>query len=139
MERIPTELIRHDRLTSSASSPGALTATPAPSVVKYDAVSLSPRAQPAKWDSIKALNPACQRLTTPGFYTYYYVGPSGYPSQSSGPFSTDDPVYGNDRKFWDMLNDNQWWAWCVDSVGTRYHATPFWQMSSVELPQGSFT
>jgi len=94
---------------------------------KYDVVSLSPRAQSAKWDSIKALNPACQRLTTPGFYTYYYVGPSGYAS-SAGPYAADDPVYGNDRKFWDLLNDNGWWAMCVDSTGAEFHATPYWQM-----------
>ncbi len=94
---------------------------------KYDVVSLSSRAQSAKWDSIKALNPACIRLTQGAFDLYYYIGPSGY-AQTSGPFAADDPVYGNDRKYWDMLNDNQWWAWCVDSLGNRYHATAFYAM-----------
>src|SRR5262249_12519638 len=39
VDRIPTELIKQARLTFSASSPGAETTTPAPSVVKNDAVS----------------------------------------------------------------------------------------------------
>jgi hypothetical protein len=95
---------------------------------KFDVVSLSSRAQAAKWDSIKALNPACKRLAGPAFYIYYYVGPSGYPSQSSGPFAANDPVYGSDRRYWDLLNDNQWWAWSVDSLGTRYHASAFYEM-----------
>src|SRR5262249_51578516 len=34
----------------------------------------------------------------------------------------------NDRKLWDLMNDNGWWAWSVDSLGNRYHATAFWNV-----------
>jgi len=94
---------------------------------KYDIVSLSSRALPAKFDSIRTLNPASIRLVSPAWYTYYYSGPSGYP-QTYGPFTTNDPYYGYDRKFWDLLNNNNWWCWAVDSVGTRWHATAYWSM-----------
>lgn len=94
---------------------------------KYDMVSLSARALTAKYDSIKALNPASIRLTGPAWYIYYYAGPSGYP-QTNGPFSVDDPYYGYDRKFWDLLHDNNWWCWGVDSAGTQWHATAYWDM-----------
>jgi hypothetical protein len=95
---------------------------------KYDVVSLSARATAARWDSIKALNPASIRLAGPAFYIYYYAGPSGYPEQTQGPYSATDPVFGYDRRYWDLMNDNDWWCWAVDSLGTRYHATAFWQM-----------
>ena len=94
---------------------------------RYDIVSLSSRATRAEFDSIKALNPASIRLVCPAWYTYYYSGPSGYP-QSSGPFETNDPYYGYDRRYWNLLSDNGWWCWSVDSVGTQYHATAFWDM-----------
>jgi hypothetical protein len=94
---------------------------------KYDIVSLSSRALPAKFDSIKALNPASIRLVSPAWYIYYYAGPSGFP-QTMGPFETTDPYYGYDRKYWNLLHDNNWWCWAVDSVGTQYHATAFWNM-----------
>ena len=91
---------------------------------KYDIVSLSGRATAAKFDSIKALNPSSLRLISPAWYTYYYSGPSGY-TQTVGPFSATDPYYGCDRRFWDLMNDNNWWCWGVDSAGTRWHATAF--------------
>ena len=91
---------------------------------KYDIVSLSARATIAKFDSIKALNPSSLRLVCPAWYAYYYSGPSGY-TQTSGPYSTTDPYYGYDRKFWDLMQDNNWWCWGVDSAGTRWHATAF--------------
>jgi len=94
---------------------------------RYDMVSLSARAATAKFDSITALNPACTKLVCPGWYCYYDAGPSGYPP-TYGPWSTTDPMYGYDRRFWDLLNENNWWAWGVDSVGTRYHASGFWLM-----------
>jgi len=94
---------------------------------KYDVVSLSARAATAKWDSIKALNPSCKRLAGPAFYEYYYAGPSGF-AQSQGPYALNDPVFGYDRAYWNLLNDNNWWCWSVDSVGTVYHATAFWDM-----------
>ena len=94
---------------------------------KYDVVSLSARAATAKWDSLKALNPSIVRLAGPAFYEYYYAGPSGY-SQTSGPFTTSDPVYGYDRKYWDLLNDNGWWCMAVDSTGAPWHATAFSDM-----------
>jgi hypothetical protein len=92
---------------------------------KYDMVSLSARAAKADFDSIKALNPSSIRLVVPAWYTYYYAGPSGYP-QTSGPWSVDDPFYGYDRKYWNLINDNGWWAWAVDSSGVRYHASTYW-------------
>jgi hypothetical protein len=92
---------------------------------KYDMVSLSPRAARADFDSIRALNPSSIRLVVPSWYTYYYAGPSGY-SQTSGPWSVDDPNYGYDRKYWNLMNDNNWWAWSVDSSGVRYHASTYW-------------
>ncbi|MEP7028373.1 MAG: putative glycoside hydrolase [Candidatus Eisenbacteria bacterium] len=94
---------------------------------KYDIVSFSSRAPKADFDSVRALNPASIRLVSPAWYNYYYAGPSGY-SQPYGPYSTSDPVYGFDRRFWNLLNDNNWWCWSVDSVGTRYHATAYWNM-----------
>ncbi len=94
---------------------------------KYDIVSLSSRALPAKFDSIRALNPGSIRLVCPAWYIYYYAGPSGY-TQTTGPFTTTDPYYGYDRKFWDLQQDNNWWCWSVDSVGTRYHASAYWSM-----------
>ncbi len=92
---------------------------------RYDMVSLSPRALKAEFDSIRALNPTSIRMVVPSFYTYYYAGPSGY-EQTSGPWSADDPNFGFDRKYWDLLNNNGWWAWSVDSSGVRYHASTFW-------------
>jgi hypothetical protein len=91
---------------------------------KYDMVALSARATTAKFDSIKALNPASLRLVCPAWYVYYYAGPSGY-TQTMGPFDSTDPYYGFDRKFWDLLQNNNWWAWGVDSAGTKWHTTPF--------------
>ena len=91
---------------------------------KYDIVSLAARATTAKFDSIKALNPSSIRLVCPAWYAYYYSGPSGY-TQTQGPYETTDPVYGFDRKYWDLLNDNNWWAMGVDSAGTAWHATAF--------------
>ena len=70
---------------------------------RYDMVALSARASTAKFDSIRALNPSSLRLVCPAFYDYYYAGPSGY-TQTAGPFSATDPVYGYDRKFWDPVS-----------------------------------
>jgi len=39
VDKMPTDWMKHPRLTFSASSPGAETTPPAPSVVKYEAVS----------------------------------------------------------------------------------------------------
>jgi hypothetical protein len=94
---------------------------------RYDMVSLGGRATRAKFDSIRALNPNCISLITPAWYAYYDAGPSGYPP-ISGPWAPDDPNYGFDRRFWDLINNNGWWCWAVDSVGTRYHATAYWRM-----------
>ena len=60
---------------------------------RYDMVALSTRATPAKFDSIKALNPGGIALVTPSWYSYYFAGPSGYPS-TSGPWSATDPDFG---------------------------------------------
>ncbi len=94
---------------------------------RYDMVSLSSRATPAKFDSIKAINPGGIALVTPSWYAYYFAGPSGYPS-TSGPWSATDPDFGYDRRYWDLLENNQFWAWGVDSTGARVHATAFWGM-----------
>lgn len=94
---------------------------------RYDMVSLSGRATRAKFDSIRALNPACIRLITPAWYAYFDAGPSQYPPVS-GPWSATDPDFGFDRRFWDLIENNGWWCWSVDSVGTRYHATAYWRM-----------
>ncbi len=94
---------------------------------RYDMVALSSRATTAKFDSIKTLNPSGLTLVTPSWYSYYYAGPSGYPS-TTGPWSATDPDFGYDRRYWDLLENNQFWCWGVDSLGTRVHATAFWGM-----------
>ena len=94
---------------------------------RYDMVALGSRAIPAKFDSIKALNPAGQLLVTPSFYCYYDAGPSQYPP-TNGPWEANDPDYGWDRRYWDVLENNDWWCWGVDSTGAQVHATAFWGM-----------
>jgi hypothetical protein len=94
---------------------------------RYDMVTLSPRALPAKFDSLQALNPAQKTLISPAFYAYYNAGPSEYPV-TAGPWAPDDPHYGWDRRYWDLLEENQFWCWGVDSAGTRVHASPYWGM-----------
>lgn len=94
---------------------------------RYDMVALSSRATPAKFDSIKAINPNGLALVTPAWYAYYFAGPSGYPS-TSGPWAATDPDFGYDRRYWDLLENNQFWCWGVDSLGARVHATAFWGM-----------
>ena len=87
---------------------------------RYDMVSLSSRVTVAKLDSLRALNPNGKRLITPALYAYYDAGPSQWPA--------DDPIYGWDRRYWDVLENNQFWCWGVDSAGTRVHATAYWGM-----------
>ena len=94
---------------------------------RYDMVSLSGRVSAAKIDSLRALNPSQIVLVTPALYAYYNAGPSSYPS-TSGPWAPDDPGYGWDRRFWDVLENEQWWCWGVDSTGARVHATAYWGM-----------
>jgi hypothetical protein len=94
---------------------------------RYDMIALSPRALPAKFDSLHALNPGQITLVTPGLYTYYNAGPSEYP-RTSGPWEPDDPDFGFDRRYWDLLEENQFWCWGVDSAGTRVHASAYWGM-----------
>lgn len=94
---------------------------------RYDMVALSSRATTAKFDSIKALNPDGITLVTPAWYTYYDAGPSAYPP-ASGPWAATDPNFGYDRRYWDLLETNQFWCWGVDTLGTRVHATAFWGM-----------
>lgn len=94
---------------------------------RYDMVALGSRARPAKFDSLHALNPGAIRLVSPAWYAYYNAGPSEYPV-TSGPWSADDPDFGWDRRYWDLLEDNQFWCWGVDSTGARVHATAFWGM-----------
>lgn len=94
---------------------------------RYDIVSLSSRVRPAKLDSLRALNPSQIVLLTPGLYAYYNAGPSGYPS-TSGPWSPTDPDFGWDRRVWDVMENDQFWCWGVDSSGTRVHATAYWGM-----------
>lgn len=94
---------------------------------RYDMVALSSRVRPAKLDSLRVLNPDQIVLITPGLYNYYNAGPSQYPV-TSGPWSATDPDYGWDRRYWDVLENNQFWCWGVDSSGTRVHATAFWGM-----------
>lgn len=94
---------------------------------RYDMVALSSRAVPAKFDSLRALNPAGLTLVTPSLYAYYNAGPSEYPVVS-GPWAANDPDFGYDRRYWDLLENNQFWCWGVDSSATRVHATAFWGM-----------
>jgi hypothetical protein len=94
---------------------------------RYDLVSLSTRIQNDQLDSLRALNPSIRRLVATSYYIWFYAGPSGYPYQW-GPWNASDPVYGWDRKFWDLLQNNNWWMYAVDSTGTRYHAAMAFNM-----------
>jgi hypothetical protein len=94
---------------------------------RYDMVAVSSRAAIAKLDSIKTLNPAGKLLITPALYAYYDAGPSIYPP-TNGPWDATDPVVGWDRRYWDLLENNQFWCWGVDSLGTRVHASAYWGM-----------
>jgi len=94
---------------------------------RYDVVSLSTRVQNNQLDSLRALNPSIKRLVATSYYIWFFAGPSGYPYQW-GPYDASDPVYGWDRKFWDLLQNNNWWMYAVDSTGTRYHAAMAYNM-----------
>src|SRR5262245_38488128 len=94
---------------------------------RYDMASLSTRCQNNQLDSLRALNPSIRRLVSTSYYIWFFAGPSGYPYQW-GPYSASDPVYGWDRKFWDLLQNNNWWMYAVDSSGTRYHAAMAFNM-----------
>ena len=94
---------------------------------RYDVASLSTRLQNNQLDSLRALNPSIRRLVATSYYIWFFAGPSGYPYQW-GPYSATDPVYGWDRKFWDLLQNNNWWMYAVDSSGVRYHASMAFNM-----------
>ena len=94
---------------------------------RYDMVSLSTRVTNVQLDSLRALNPSIRRLVSTSYYMWFFAGPSGYPYQW-GPYNASDPVYGWDRKFWDLMQNNGWWMSAVDSSGVRYHASMAFNM-----------
>jgi len=94
---------------------------------RYDVVSLSTRVQNNQLDSLRALNPSIRRLVSTSWYIWFFAGPSGYPYQW-GPYDAASPVYGYDRKFWDLMQNNNWWMYARDSSGVRYHASMAFNM-----------
>ena len=94
---------------------------------RYDVVSLSTRLQNNQLDSLRALNPSIRRLVSTSWYIWFFAGPSGFPYQW-GPYNATDPVYGYDRKFWDLMQNNDWWMYARDSSGVKYHASMAFNM-----------
>jgi hypothetical protein len=92
---------------------------------RYDVIVTSTRVQNDQLDSLRMLNPSITRLMSLSWYMYYNAGPSGYPADW-GPFDPADPVVGWDRRYWDLLEDNDWWLYGRDSIGVRYRGAVFW-------------
>jgi hypothetical protein len=93
---------------------------------RYDVLVHSEHVLNIQLDSVRVLNPAIKRLTHDSWYIYYNAGPSGY-AADWGPFDASDPSLGWDRKYWDLMQQNNWWLWAVDSSGVRYHAAMAYQ------------
>lgn len=89
---------------------------------RYDVLVVSERVLSTQLDSLRTFNPSIRRLIHGAWYVYYNAGPSGYPADWP-PFDAADPRFGFERKFWDLLNQNNWWLWARDSAGVRYHAS----------------
>ena len=94
---------------------------------RYDMIVTSTRIQNDQYDSLRVFNPAIQRVVSLSWYVYYNAGPSGY-AATWGPFDAADPMFGWDRKYWDLLNENDWWLHGRDSSGVRYKAGIWWEM-----------
>jgi hypothetical protein len=94
---------------------------------RYDVLVHSERVLNDQLDSLRMFNPSIQRLAHTTWHVAYDAGPSGYPP-IWGPWSADDPKFGFERRYWDLLQNNDWWLYAVDSSGTRYHAA-MWTMA----------
>lgn len=93
---------------------------------RYDVLVTSTRVQNDQLDSLRAFNPTIQRVVSLSWYIQYYAGPSGYP-HPFGPFDANHPIYGWDRKYWDLMENNDWWLYGVDSSGTQWKAGLWWE------------
>jgi len=94
----------------------------APYDSRYDVLVHSERITNDQLDSLRQFNPSIRRLAHTAWYVYFNAGPSGYEAEW-GPYPADDPKYGFERRYWDLLQSNGWWMYAVDSSGVRYHAT----------------
>ena len=88
---------------------------------RYDVVVTMTRTQNSKLDSLRLLNPSIIRLMSLSWYVPFHAGPSGHPWPYP-PWEVDDPHFGWDRRYWDLMEENDWWLTGVDSSGTRYKA-----------------